>query len=66
MYLPYPKKKYWLSIVISFLIATVTNVFVKMFLAPEVAIYVNILLVMYWILIEIRRFHDANRSAWLA
>ena len=66
MYLPYPKKKYWLSIAISYLIVTVTNVFVKLFLDPEVVIYVNILMIMYWILIEIRRFHDANRSGWLA
>lgn len=66
MYLPYPKKKYWLSIAISYLIATVTNVFVKLFLDLEIVIYVNILMIMYWILIEIRRFHDANRSGWLA
>lgn len=66
MYLPYPKKKYWLSIAISYFIATVTNVFVKLFLDPEIVIYVNILMIMYWILIEIRRFHDANRSGWLA
>lgn len=66
MYLPYPRKKYWLSIAISYLIAIVADVFVNLFLALDVVIYVYILMVMYWILIEIRRFHDANRSGWFA
>lgn len=39
---------------------------IGMLLGPEIARFVYLALVGYWIYIEIRRFHDANKSGWLA
>lgn len=64
--LPYTIKSYWINVGVSFLIATIANLVVGMILGSEIARLVYIILVVYWILIEIRRFHDANKSGWLA
>jgi len=64
--IPYTIKNYWINVGVSFLIATVANLLVGLVLGSEIARYVYLLLMIYWILIEIRRFHDANKSGWLA
>lgn len=64
--IPYTIKSYWINVGVSFLIASVTNLLVGLVLGSEIARYVYLLLMIYWILIEIRRFHDANRSGWFA
>lgn len=64
--IPYTIKNYWINVGASFLIASVANILVGLVLGSEIARYVYLLLMVYWILIEIRRFHDANKSGWLA
>lgn len=64
--IPYTIKNYWINVGVSFLIATVANLLVGLVLGSDIARYVYLLLMIYWILIEIRRFHDANKSGWLA
>lgn len=64
--IPYTIKNYWINVGASFLIATVANIIIGLVLGSEIARYANLLLIVYWILIEIRRFHDANKTGWLA
>lgn len=63
---PYTRKNYWISVGASFLIATVLNLILGLILGSETARFVYMILAVYWILIEIRRFHDANKSGWMA
>ena len=62
--LPYTIKNYWINIGASFLIATIANLIIGMIVGSEAARFLYLLLLAYWILIEIRRFHDANKSGW--
>lgn len=64
--LPYTIKNYWVNVAASFLIATVANLIIGMVLGSQVARFIYLILIAYWIIIEIRRFHDANKSGWLA
>ncbi len=64
--IPYTIKNYWINVGASFLIASAANILVGLVLGSEIARYLNLLLIIYWILIEIRRFHDANKTGWLA
>lgn len=64
--LPYPRKNYWINIGVSFLIASAANLILGFVLGSETARFIYMLLAVYWIMIEIRRFHDANKSGWLA
>lgn len=64
--IPYTIKNYWLNVGVSFLATTVANLIVGLLLGSEAARYMYLILVVYWIIIEIRRFHDANKSGWLA
>lgn len=64
--MPYTRKTYWINAASSFLIASVANLLVGFVLGSEIARYVYLILMIYWIIIEIRRFHDANKSGWLA
>ena len=63
---PYTSKDQWINIGISFLIATAANIIVGMILGSEIAHYIYLILVAYWVFIEVKRFHDANKSGWLA
>ena len=64
--LPYTIKNYWINVVVSFLIATIANPIIGMAVGYQIARYMYVILIAYWIIIEIRRFHDANKSGWLA
>jgi len=64
--LPYTRKNYWINVGASFLIASIANIIIGIMLGSEIARYANLFLIVYWILIEIRRFHDANKTGWLA
>lgn len=64
--LPYTIKNYWINVAVSFLIATVANPIIGMVAGSQTARYMYFVLVVYWIIIEIRRFHDANKTGWLA
>lgn len=64
--LPYTIKNYWVNVGVSYLIAVGANLLIGLIAGPEIARLVYIALLAYWILIEIRRFHDANKSGWLA
>ena len=64
--LPYTRKSYWINVGASFLTATIANLVLGLILGSETARFVYLILAVYWILIEIRRFHDANKSGWLA
>lgn len=64
--IPYTIKNYWINIGASFLIATIASLVLGMIIGTENARFVYLVLAVYWILIEIRRFHDANKSGWLA
>jgi len=64
--IPYTIKNFWINVGTSFLIASAANILVGLVLGSEIARYVYLILMVYWILIEIRRFHDANKSGWLA
>ena len=64
--LPYTVKQYWINVVVSFLIASMANVLIGVVLGSETARTIYIFLIIYWIVIEVRRFHDANKSGWLA
>ena len=64
--LPYTIKSYWINVGVSFLIAVIANLVIGLILGSEIARYVYLLLAIYWVLIEIKRFHDANKSGWLA
>ena len=63
--LPYTKKTYWVSVVASFVVATIVNLILGLIVGSETARFVYFLLAVYWVLIEVRRFHDANKSGWL-
>lgn len=63
--LPYTIKTYWVSVVTSFVVATIVNLILGLIVGPETARFVYFLLAVYWVLIEVRRFHDANKSGWL-
>lgn len=64
--LPYSIKNYWINVGSSFLITTVANFILGLVLGADIARFVYLGLAAYWILIEIRRFHDANKTGWLA
>lgn len=64
--LPYTIKNYWINVIASFLIATVANLIFGMIAGSDIARFVYIIEYVYWLIIEIRRFHDANKSGWLA
>lgn len=64
--LPYTIKQYWINVIVSFLMASMADVLFGVILGSETARTVYIFLLIYWIVIEVRRFHDANKSGWLA
>lgn len=64
--LPYTIKSFWKNVGVSFLLASLANLVLGLILGSENARFVYLILAAYWILIEIRRFHDANKSGWLA
>lgn len=64
--LPYTIKNYWINVAGSFLIATAVNLITGLFLGTEIAGVIYIGVAIYWVIIEVRRFHDANRTGWLA
>lgn len=64
--IPYTRKSYWINVVAAFFIASLANLAIGMVVGSEVARFVYLLLAAYWIIIEVRRFHDANKSGWLA
>ena len=66
MKIPYTIKNYWINVGASFLIATVASFLIGLLVGSDNARFVYLLLAVYWIMIEIRRFHDANKSGWLA
>jgi len=66
MKIPYSIKNYWINVGVSFLIATAANLILGLVIGTEAARFAYIILAVYWIVIEVRRFHDANKSGWLA
>lgn len=64
MGIPYSIKSYWINVGASFLIATISNLVIGLMIGADLARFVYIVLLAYWIYIEIRRFHDANKSGW--
>lgn len=66
MRIPYTIKNYWINVGASFLIASISNLILGLLLGSELARFVYIVLLIYWIVIEIRRLHDANRNGWFA
>lgn len=66
MKIPYTIKNYWTNVGVSFLIAMLSNMVIGQLVGTEIARFVYLVLLVYWIIIEIRRFHDANKSGWLA
>ncbi len=65
MKIPYTIKNYWINVGVSFLIAMLSNMVIGLLVGTEIAQFVYLVLLVYWINIEIRRFHDANKSGWL-
>lgn len=65
MKIPYTIKNYWISVGTSFLIATISNLMVGIIIGSDLARFIYIGLLAYWIIIEIRRFHDANKTGLL-
>lgn len=63
---PYTKKEYWKNVGASFLIAIIIDLLIGLIVGSENARFIYLVLGVYWILIEIRRFHDANKSGWFA
>lgn len=66
MKIPYTIKNYWINVGVSFLIATGANLLIGVVVGSNNARFIYLLLAIYWIVIEVRRFHDANKSGWLA
>ena len=66
MKVPYSIKNYWTNVGISFLIAIIANLVIGLVLGSDAARFVYLILAIYWIVIEVRRFNDANKSGWLA
>ena len=64
--IPFTRKDYWICVGASFLIAIIANFMISLVAGSEIARFVYLLEIAYWILIEIRRFHDANKSGWMA
>ncbi len=64
--LPYSIKNYWINVGASFLISSAANLLIGLAVGPEIARFIYLGLLVYWIAIEVRRFHDANKSGWLA
>ena len=62
----YTRKNYWINVVISFLLASVSNIVIGLVLGSEIARFVYLITLVYWIVIEVRRFQDAGKSGWLA
>ena len=62
----YTRKNYWINVVISFLLASVSNIVIGLVLGSEIARFVYLIMLVYWIVIEVRRFQDAGKSGWLA
>ena len=62
----YTRKKYWINVVVSFLLASVSNIVIGLVLGSEIARFVYLIMLVYWIVIEVRRFQDAGKSGWLA
>lgn len=65
MKIPYTIKIYWINVGTSFLIATISNLMVGIIIGSDLARFIYIGLLAYWIIIEIRRFHDANKTGLL-
>ena len=66
MKLPYTIKNYWINVGASFFFFIVASFLIGLLVGSDNARFVYLLLAVYWIVIEIRRFHDANKSGWLA
>lgn len=62
----YTRKNYWINVVISFLLASVSSIVIGLVLESEIARFVYLIMLVYWIVIEVRRFQDAGKSGWLA
>lgn len=62
----YTRKNYWINVVISFLLASMSNIVIGLVLGSEIARLVYLIMLVYWIVIEVRRFQDAGKSGWLA
>lgn len=62
----FPRKKFWIHFVASFLITGLFEIILEMAIGHQTAMFINVPLVAYWIYIEVLRLHDANRSGWLA
>lgn len=61
---PLPRKEYWKKVLIIFLVFTIIGVFLGGSFAGNIIAYTPEIVL--WIILEIRRFHDANKSGWLA
>lgn len=54
---------YWRAVVILFLISTALSI-VSAFLSPFLG-FLGILFIWPWIVVHVKRFHDANMSGWI-
>ena len=43
-----------------------SNIVIGLVLGSEIARFVYLIMLVYWIVIEVRRFQDAGKSGWLA
>ena len=61
---PLPRKEYWKYVGIIFAIFLVVGVFIGGTPMGNIIAYTPEIVL--WIILEIRRFHDANKTGWLA
>ena len=62
----FPRKKFWIYFIVSWLAVSLLEILLEMMVGHQMAMYIYVPLAAYWIYIEVQRFHDANKSGWLA
>lgn len=62
----YPREQFWMDIFASFIMAGMFKFLLDMVISPKITRLAYVVLFIYWMLIDIRRFHDANKPGWWA
>lgn len=59
---PITRKQYWIRVIVSWLLASVVGICADLVLGNGARNLIYIILFIYFIIIQIARYHDANKS----
>ena len=62
----FTRKDFWIRAIASYAIAMFVGFLISIVAGNRVSMYIYVPMVIYWIIIEVKRFHDANKTGWLA